>query len=149
MPPEKVDEKKIGQDDPVKVYRKPSCSTCRAAEVFLVQKKVPYVTVNYHERPLTRFEIWQLLDKLKMKPRDILRRREPLYKKFGLDHGHHTDDELVTLMEAHPELIERPIVEKGDHAVLARPVDTILQLLKKPLRLPKSVKPVKPTNLNL
>lgn len=62
---------------------------------------------------------------MKLKPRDLLRKSEATYKDLGLSQDVFSDDELVELMLKHPELIQRPIVERGSRAVLGRPVENI------------------------
>jgi arsenate reductase len=66
---------------------------------------------------------------MKIKPRDLLRTSEPIYKELGLAKGEFTDDELIALMVEHPDLIQRPIVERGNRAVLGRPTENVKQLL--------------------
>jgi arsenate reductase len=62
---------------------------------------------------------------MKLKPRELLRRSEATYRELGLNRDGHSDDELVALMIKHPELIQRPIIERGPRAVLGRPVENI------------------------
>ena len=73
----------------------------------------------------------ELLKKMKLKAKDILREREPAYRELGLDNkkDQMSEDELVALMIQNPDLMQRPIVERKDRAVLARPVDNIKKLL--------------------
>lgn len=66
---------------------------------------------------------------MKLAPRDILRKSEAIYKELGLGEGEHSADELIALMLKHPELIQRPIVERGQRAVLGRPVENVRELL--------------------
>ncbi|MFA5954025.1 MAG: ArsC/Spx/MgsR family protein [Patescibacteria group bacterium] len=131
MPTNNLNNFLADRNDIITLFQKKGCTTCRAAQVLLLQNGANYVTVNYHEKRMTRNEIWQLLDKLKMHPRDILRKREPLYRELRLDQKHLSDADLVTLMQEHPELIERPIAVRGEMAILARPVDKLLTLIHK------------------
>ncbi len=62
---------------------------------------------------------------MKIAPRELLRTREPLYRELGLAGRQLSDDEIITLMVEHPELMQRPIVERGARAVLGRPVENI------------------------
>jgi len=62
-------------------------------------------------------------------PRELLRTREPVYKELGLDAREVSDDELIRLMVEHPDLMQRPIVERGERALLARPAERILEIL--------------------
>ncbi len=64
-----------------------------------------------------------------IKPRELLRSGEPVHRELGLAKGDFSDDEIISLMVQHPELIQRPIVERGERAVLGRPVDNVRELL--------------------
>ena len=64
-----------------------------------------------------------------IKPRELLRTSEAIYHKLGLGKNELSDDELIALMVKHPDLIQRPIVERGDRAVLGRPPENIKSLL--------------------
>ena len=64
-----------------------------------------------------------------MKPRDLLRKNESIYKELGLAKDDFTDAQLVDLMIEHPDLIQRPIVERGNRAVLGRPIENVKALL--------------------
>ena len=63
-------------------------------------------------------------------PRELVRTKEPIYKELGLDAREASDDELIRLMAENPDLMQRPIVERGDRAVLGRPVENIKPLLE-------------------
>jgi len=62
-------------------------------------------------------------------PRDLLRTSEPVYRELGLAKGEFTDGEIISLMVENPDLIQRPIVERGDRAVLGRPTEKVKDLL--------------------
>ena len=66
---------------------------------------------------------------MRLAPRDILRTSEAVYRELGLGKGEFSDDELIRLMLKHPDLIQRPIVERGSKAVLGRPVENVRVLL--------------------
>jgi arsenate reductase len=74
--------------------------------------------------------IRELLGKAGVGPRDVLRAKEPIYAELGLGERKVTDDELIRLMAEHPQLLQRPIVERGDRAVLARPPSRVLALFE-------------------
>lgn len=71
----------------------------------------------------------RLLKKMNMRPRDLLRTNEPAYQQLGLKNPDLTDDRLVAFMVAHPDLIQRPILEVGDRAVLGRPLERMTEWL--------------------
>ena len=95
----------------------------------LRESGVPFEKVNYYIEPLTRKKLVELLGKMKLRPRDILRTSEAKYKELGLGTREFTDDEIVSLMVKHPDLIQRPIVERGKRAVLGRPTENVKALL--------------------
>ena len=112
------------------VYEVSSCSTCRNLATLLEERGIEYDGVEYHETGLDEATIRDLLAKSGLGPRDILRVREPLVAELGLLEGEGaSDDELIAAMAEHPRLMQRPIVVRGDRALLARPVERVLELL--------------------
>ena len=111
------------------VYEKPTCTTCRKLATLLIERGVDFDRVNYHVDPLPEERIRELLGKAGIGPREALRTREPVYAELALAERDVSDDELIALMAQHPELLQRPIVERGDRAVLARPAERVLELL--------------------
>lgn len=85
--------------------------------------------MNYYIEPLDEKRLRGLLKKMKLSPRDILRTGEAVYRELGLGKDDFSDDEIIALMVKHPDLIQRPIVERGERAVLGRPVENIKALL--------------------
>jgi arsenate reductase len=115
--------------DNITVYEKPTCTKCREMNRFLQDNGVDFAKVNYYIEPLTKAKLKDLLSKMKLTPRDILRTSEPIYRELGLGKSEFTDDEIVSLMIKHPDLIQRPIVERGKRAVLGRPTENVKALL--------------------
>jgi arsenate reductase (glutaredoxin) len=95
----------------------------------LRESGIPYEKINYYIEPLSRKKLTELLRKMDLKPRDLLRKSEPVYKELGLANDKFTDSELIALMVEHPDLLQRPIVERGDRAVLGRPTENVKELL--------------------
>jgi arsenate reductase (glutaredoxin) len=116
-------------DPGLTVYEKPTCSTCRRLFDLLTERGVEFERVDYHVDPLPEEKIRELLSKAGLRPADVLRRKEPEYESLGLGERSVGDDELIALMAEHPGLLQRPIVERGERAVLARPVERVLELL--------------------
>jgi arsenate reductase len=112
----------------ITVYEKPTCTTCRNLFTLLKEEGVDVNRVNYHVDGLTPELVGELLRKTGLGPRDVLRTREPEYAQHvaGPDL---TDAELISLIAEHPALLQRPIVVRGDRAVLARPVEKVRELL--------------------
>lgn len=113
----------------ITIYQKPTCTTCRQAVQVLKDSGKPYTAINYYERPFTKTQLKTLLKKAGLSPRDVLRTKEEIYQELGLSKKQLSDDELLDVMVKHPDLIQRPIAEKGDQAILARPADSIKTLL--------------------
>jgi arsenate reductase len=90
---------------------------------------VDFEKVNYYLEPIGEAKLRELLGKMGIAPRELLRTGEAVYRELGLGHRELSDDELIRLMAEHPDLIQRPIVERGDRAVLGRPTERIKDLL--------------------
>lgn len=111
------------------IYHNPRCSKSRSALVLLQERKVPLRVVEYLKEPPTRTELAILRRKLGLAPSEWIRKQEAEYKSAGLD-GKSSEDTLLDAMAKHPILIERPIIVRGDRAVVARPPERVLDLLK-------------------
>jgi arsenate reductase len=112
----------------ITIYHKPTCTTCRQAVQMLKDSGKPFTAINYYEQPFTKAQLKNLLKRAGLAPRDVLRTKEEIYQELGLAKKDLSDDELLDLMVKHPDLIQRPIVEKGEKAILARPADSIKKL---------------------
>jgi arsenate reductase len=112
------------------VYEKPTCSTCRELVQILEGHGIAFERIDYHVFPLPAERIRELLDMAGIRPRDALRTKEPIYAELGLDERDVTDGELIDLMAEHPQLLQRPIVVRGDRAVLARPASRVMELFE-------------------
>jgi arsenate reductase len=111
------------------VYQKPTCSKCRETLKILREAKATFVTVDYFAEPLSVGTLRRLLKKLRVSPREVLRTGEEIYKRLELDKKEVSDDELIRMMVVYPDLLQRPIIEKDDHAVLGRPPENVKALL--------------------
>jgi arsenate reductase (glutaredoxin) len=115
--------------DRITVYEKRTCTTCRNLFELLTERGVDFDTVDYHVEPLPADRIRELLAKANMRPREALRTKEPMVAEQDLLREDLPDEELIELMAEHPALLQRPIVERCDRAVLARPIERALELL--------------------
>ena len=96
----------------------------------LRESGLAFEKVNYYVAPLGRKKLLELIKKLGIKPRELLRTSEGVYRELGLGKKDISDDQIVALMVKHPDLIQRPIVERGARAVLGRPTENVKSLLR-------------------
>jgi arsenate reductase len=111
------------------VYEKRTCTTCRNLAALLEERGIDFDRVDFHVEPLAEDEIRQLVAKTGRPARELFRAREPVYAELRLGEREVGDDEAIALMAEHTELMQRPVVARGDRAVLARPVERVNELL--------------------
>ena len=111
------------------MYQKPTCSKCRATISLLKDSGQEFEMVNYYETPLTVEQLRGLIEKLGMNAWDLLRSDEPLVNSLKLNERKLLDKELIKIMVDNPDLIQRPIVVRGNEAVLCRPPERVSKLL--------------------
>jgi arsenate reductase len=116
-------------EDPIKVYQKPTCTKCRSTLKILRERGADFEAINYFETPFTSRQLKKLVDLLGVSPRELLRKDERTYRDLGLAKSELTNDQIIELMVKHPDLIQRPIVVRGDKAVLGRPPENVEALL--------------------
>ncbi len=110
------------------IYHNPRCSKSRNTLAILRDEGIEPEVVRYLDDPPSATEIRALIAKLGIPVAQLVRAGEPAYRECGLGKGS-TDAELIEAMASHPKLIERPIVVRGDRAVLGRPPENVLDLL--------------------
>jgi len=113
----------------VTIYHNPRCSKSRQTLALIEENNVQAEVVLYLETPPSAAEIESLLGKLGIGARQLLRKGEDAYKENDLKNQALTDTQLIAAMAEFPKLIERPIVVKGDKAVLGRPPENVLGLI--------------------
>ncbi|MBS1819316.1 MAG: arsenate reductase family protein [Acidobacteria bacterium] len=111
------------------IYQKPTCTTCRQVYKALQESGIPFEAVDYYTDPIPAAKLTELIAKMGITPRELLRTKEPAYKELELASRPLGDDELVELMATHPDLVQRPIVERGPRAILARPAERLKEIL--------------------
>ena len=116
-------------EDRITVYEKPTCSKCREADKLLRESGVAFEKINYFIEPIGEAKLRELIAKMGIAPRELLRTKESIYRDLKLSERELSDDEIIALMVEHPELLQRPIVERGDRAVLGRPTENIRKVL--------------------
>lgn len=108
------------------VYEKRTCTTCRKLHELLTERGVDFDTVEYHVEGLSEQQIRELLAKAGIAASDALRMREDGAAELAAAGD---EDAIVAAMAARPELLQRPLVVNGDRAVLARPIERVLEIL--------------------
>ncbi|PAA11616.1 arsenate reductase (glutaredoxin) [Pseudomonas fragi] len=111
------------------LYHNPRCSKSRGALELLEARGLTPTVVRYLETPLSAAQLRDLLAKLNISARQLLRSSEDEYKALNLADSGLTDAQLIDAMAAHPKLIERPILVAGDKAVIGRPPEKVLEIL--------------------
>jgi arsenate reductase len=111
------------------VYHNPACGQSRGALALLEERGVAVDIVEYLKKPLDRATLERFLDLLPDPPADLVR-KDKRFKELGLDAADYvTREQVVAVLLRHPELMQRPVVVRGDRAVLARPSEKVLALL--------------------
>lgn len=113
----------------ITIYQKPTCTTCRQVYGVLKESGVDFDAVDYYVDPISKAKLKELLKKMGIYASALLRTKEEIYKTLKLAEKELSEDELMDLMVKYPDLIQRPIVEKGAKAILARPAERIKEIL--------------------
>ena len=113
----------------VTIYHNPNCGTSRTVLGMLRDRGLEPTVVEYLKTPPGRAVLKDLLKKMNMTPRELLRRRGTPFDELGLDNPALSDDALLDALEAHPILMERPIVVAPGGARVCRPADRLLEIL--------------------
>ena len=113
-----------------KIYYNPRCSKCRQTLALLRDKGIEPTIVSYLESPLSMEDYVEIIHKLGIDPRDVVRFKEPAAKELGLSRKDERSTKTwATLLADNPTLLERPIVMRGDNAVIGRPPENVLSIL--------------------
>lgn len=112
----------------MKIYHNPRCSKSRQTLQLIEEKGVDVEIIKYLEEKPSQEELKEVISKLGISPMDLLRKGEAVYKE-NYKGKELSDDEWIAAMVENPKMIERPIVVKGNKAVLGRPPENVLDLL--------------------
>ncbi|WP_423186213.1 arsenate reductase (glutaredoxin) [Alishewanella sp. d11] len=113
----------------ITLYHNPRCSKSRDALALLEQHGKPFQVIEYLKTPLDETAIRDLLLKLRLTARDVIRNKETEYQDLQLNNPNLTESQLIAAIAGHPRLLERPIVIKDDKAAIGRPLDNIIAIL--------------------
>lgn len=114
----------------IRIYHNPRCSKSRETLTLLQEQGIEPTVVEYLKDTPTAKELAELLQKLGIQARQLMRSKEEEYKSLGLDNPKLSEDELINAMVTHPKLIERPIVVAGNQARIGRPPHLVLEIIK-------------------
>jgi arsenate reductase len=113
------------------IYHNPRCSKSKATLELITSMGITPIVKLYLEEQISYDELSNILDKLNITPRELLRKNESLYKKYDLDNNILDDAEIIKLMIENPILIERPIVIRNKRAIIGRPPENVLKIINK------------------
>ena len=114
----------------IRIYHNPECSKSRAALALLEENDVSPEIIYYLETPPSIEELKSLLVKLDLQLQDIIRRGEDDFEELDLDDETLSEEIVLDLLQKHPHLLQRPIVVKGDKAIIARPPEKVLGMIE-------------------
>ena len=110
-------------------FHNPRCSKSRQALALLKERKDKFEVFMYLDEKLEKGFLKEIIQKLGISPRDLLRTGESAYKENNLKDSNISDEEIINLMIEYPKLIERPIFVKGSKAIVGRPPEDILKII--------------------
>ncbi|MDX1518848.1 MAG: arsenate reductase (glutaredoxin) [Gammaproteobacteria bacterium] len=113
----------------ITIYHNPRCSKSRQTLALLQDKGFEPEIIEYLKTPPGKKQIRDILKKLDLSPRDLMRKKEDAYRENNLDDESLTDDQLIDAMIENPILIERPIVLANNRAAIGRPPESVLDIL--------------------
>ena len=113
----------------MKIYHNPRCSKSRQALAILQDSKVEFEVIEYLKNPPTEQELSEIIAKLGIAARDLIRQKEEEFKQLGVKQDVLSHDSAITLMANEPKRMERPIVVTDEKAVIGRPPENVFDLL--------------------
>ena len=111
----------------IKIYHNPRCTKSRQTLALLEKKTTDFKIIEYLKNPLSFDEIKEIIEKLAIKPIDLVRKNEQIWKN-NYKGKEMTDVEIIKVMEGNPKLIERPIVINEKNGIIGRPPEKVLSL---------------------
>jgi arsenate reductase len=112
------------------MYQKPTCTTCKQVMMILQDSGVDFDAIDYIIDPIGLPKLRDLVRKLGVSPRELVRTREQAWADLGPARDALSDEQILRVLADNPELLQRPILELGDRAVLARPAQRAREILR-------------------
>lgn len=117
----------------ITIYQKPTCTTCKEVYQALQSAGVDFEAVDYFVMPIPKAKLRELIQKMGVTVKDLIRVKEQVYQDLKLGEKNLTDEQLLDLISIYPDLLQRPIVERGEAAILAKPARKIKEFLAPPV----------------
>lgn len=113
----------------ITIYQKPSCTTCKEVFQILKETNTDFDAVDYFTDPIPKAKLRELIRKIGLPVDALIRKKDQLYSDLRLGEKQLTEDQWLDLLAIYPDLLQRPIVERGEKAILARPARKIREFL--------------------
>lgn len=112
------------------IYHKPTCTTSKKVINLLQEKHIDIKMIDYYLTPISKVKLKELLTKMQISAKELVRTKEEIYKNLKLAEKNLSENEWVDLLIQYPDLMQRPIIEINDKAILARPIERVMELFK-------------------
>lgn len=113
----------------ITIYQKPACTTCKEVYQVLKETGTDFEAVDYFTDPIPKAKLKELIQKLGLPVEDLIRKKDQLFQDLRLGEKKLTEGQWLDLLAIYPDLLQRPIVERGDKAIIARPARKIREFL--------------------
>ena len=113
----------------ITIYQKPTCTTCKEVHQILEEMNVDFDAVDYFTDPIPKAKLRELIQKLGVPVEELIRKKDQLFQDLRLGEKKLTEGQWLDLLAIYPDLLQRPIVEKGEKAIVARPARKIREFL--------------------
>jgi arsenate reductase len=113
----------------ITIYQKPTCATCKEVYQILKEANVDFDAVDYFTDPIPKAKLRELIRKIGLPVEALIRKKDQLFQDLRLGEKNLTEGQWLDLLAIYPDLLQRPIVEKGDKAIVARPARKIKEFL--------------------
>ena len=113
----------------ITIYQKPTCTTCKEVYQILKEANVDFDAVDYFTDPIPKAKLKELIQKIGLPVEELIRKKDQLFGDLRLGEKQLTEGQWLDLLAIYPDLLQRPIVEKGDKAIVARPARKIREFL--------------------
>lgn len=117
----------------ITIYQKPTCTTCKEVFQILKEAAVDFDAVDYFTDPIPKAKLRELIQKIGLPVEELIRKKDQLYSDLRLGEKQLTEGQWLDLLAIYPDLLQRPIVEKGEKAIVARPARKIKDFLLPPV----------------